>query len=153
MSNKFLKFLKFSQLTYWTAKRYFAKELQLTNKYPKVLMGFFLSKSQPNIINIKDEGQYKIIGVRSYGKGAYINREVAGQQLTMKKYQLAKANQLIWCKVDTKNNTINDTKLIPLSVQENNISGLNFWKKMGFYEIGRCTCDGFDNLSMEYDIS
>ena len=103
MSNKFLKFLKFSQLTYWTAKRYFAKELQLTNKYPKVLMGFFLSKSQPNIINIKDEGQYKIIGVRSYGKGAYINREVAGQQLTMKKYQLAKANQLIWCKVDTKN--------------------------------------------------
>lgn len=103
MNNKFLKFLKFSQLTYWTAKRYFAKELQLTNKYHKVRMGFFLSKSQPNIINIKDEDQYKIIGVRSYGKGAYINREVTGQQLTMKKYQLTKANQLIWCKVDTKN--------------------------------------------------
>lgn len=103
MNNKFLKFLKFSQLTYWTAKRYFAKELQLTNKYPKVLMGFFLSKSQPDIINIKDEDRYKIIGVRSYGKGAFINREVIGQQLTMKKYQLTKANQLIWCKVDTKN--------------------------------------------------
>ena len=44
-------------------------------------------------------------------------------------------------------------KTLKLSVQENNISGLNFWKKMGFYEIGRCTCDGFDNLSMEYDIS
>ena len=44
-------------------------------------------------------------------------------------------------------------KTLKLSVQENNISGLNFWKKMGFYEIDRCTCDGFDNLSMKYDIS
>lgn len=44
-------------------------------------------------------------------------------------------------------------KTLKLSVQENNISGLNFWKKMGFYEIDHCTCDGFDNLSMKYDIS
>lgn len=43
-------------------------------------------------------------------------------------------------------------KNLKLSVQENNISGLNFWKKLGFYEINRCTCDGFDNLSMKYDI-
>lgn len=43
-------------------------------------------------------------------------------------------------------------KNLRLSVQENNISGLNFWKKMGFYEIDRCTCDGFDNLSMKYEI-
>jgi len=43
-------------------------------------------------------------------------------------------------------------KNLKLSVQENNISGLNFWAKMGFYEIDRCTCDGFDNLSMKYDI-
>mgnify|MGYP002803004746 CR=1 FL=1 len=43
-------------------------------------------------------------------------------------------------------------KNLKLSVQENNISGLNFWKKIGFYEINRCTCDGFDNLSMKYDI-
>ena len=44
-------------------------------------------------------------------------------------------------------------KTLKLSVQENNISGLNFWKKMGFYEIDRCICDGFDNLSMKYDVS
>lgn len=43
-------------------------------------------------------------------------------------------------------------KYLRLSVQENNICGLNFWNKMGFYEIDRCTCDGFDNLSMKYDI-
>lgn len=43
-------------------------------------------------------------------------------------------------------------KNLRLSVQENNMSGFNFWKKMGFYEIDRCTCNGFDNLSMKYDI-
>lgn len=41
---------------------------------------------------------------------------------------------------------------LQLSVQENNVSGLAFWKKLGFYEIERCTCNGFDNLSMKYDI-
>jgi len=43
-------------------------------------------------------------------------------------------------------------KSLRLSVQENNTSGLHFWKKMGFSEIDRCACDGFDNLSMKYDI-
>ena len=43
-------------------------------------------------------------------------------------------------------------KTLKLSVQENNVSGLNFWKKIGFYEVNRCACDGFDNLSMKYDV-
>ncbi len=101
--NKFLKFIKFSELTYWTAKRYFITNLKLTNKYPQVLFGKFLSKHSSRIINIEDEKVYKIIGVRSYGKGAYINREVQGQNLNMKKYQLVEPNLLLWCKVDTKN--------------------------------------------------
>ena len=101
--NKFLKFIKFSELTYWTAKRYFITDLKLTNKYPQVLFGKFLAKYSSKIINIEDEKVYKIIGVRSYGKGAYINREVQGQSLNMKKYQLVEPNLLLWCKVDTKN--------------------------------------------------
>ena len=103
MMNKFLKFIKFSELTYWTAKRYFITDLKLTNKYPQVLFGKFLAKYSSKIINIEDEKVYKIIGVRSYGKGAYINREVQGQNLNMKKYQLVEPNLLLWCKVDTKN--------------------------------------------------
>lgn len=39
-----------------------------------------------------------------------------------------------------------------LSVQSNNISGLTFWEKLGFYEVSRCTCEGFDNISMRYDL-
>ncbi len=40
-----------------------------------------------------------------------------------------------------------------LSVQDNNIAGYSFWKKVGFYEIATCTCDGFNNLSMRCEIT
>jgi len=62
-----------------------------------------LSKANIEKIDIKDNEKYKILGVRSYGKGVYINREVFGKNLKMKKYQVAKSNHLYWCKVDTKN--------------------------------------------------
>ncbi len=42
---------------------------------------------------------------------------------------------------------------IQLSVQDNNIAGYSFWKKLGFYEIATCTCDGFNNLSMRCEIT
>ncbi len=40
-----------------------------------------------------------------------------------------------------------------LSVQDNNIAGYSFWKKVGFYEIAVCACDGFNNLSMKCEIN
>lgn len=39
-----------------------------------------------------------------------------------------------------------------LSVQDNNIAGYSFWKKVGFYEIAACTCNGFNNMSMRCEI-
>lgn len=39
---------------------------------------------------------------------------------------------------------------VKLSVQDNNISGFSFWKKLGFYVTERNQCSGFCNLSMEY---
>lgn len=41
-------------------------------------------------------------------------------------------------------------KSVKLSVQDNNISGFSFWKKLGFYVTERNQCSGFCNLSMEY---
>ena len=38
---------------------------------------------------------------------------------------------------------------IKLSVQDNNISGFSFWKKLGFEITEKCECGGFYNLSME----
>ena len=43
-------------------------------------------------------------------------------------------------------------KNVCLSVQDNNVVGTQFWKKLGFYETGRCKGTGFDNLSLRYDI-
>ena len=98
-----LKFINFKDMSYWTTKRFFAKELTFSKKYPLKLFGYFLEKITPKIEQIKDEKNYPIIGVRSYGLGAYINRISLGKNLKMKKYQLAEENHLIWCKVDTKN--------------------------------------------------
>ena len=41
-------------------------------------------------------------------------------------------------------------KCIRLSVQDNNISGLSFWKHLGFSIIAEAKCENFKNLTMEY---
>ena len=99
----FLNFINFTDLSYWTTKRFFAKELVFSKKHPLKFFGYFLEKISPKIEQIQDDVDYSIIGVRSYGMGAYINRISQGRNLKMKKYQLAEENHLIWCKVDTKN--------------------------------------------------
>ncbi len=38
---------------------------------------------------------------------------------------------------------------VKLSVQDNNLSGYPFWKKMGFKAAGVTECEGFFNVSME----
>ena len=43
-------------------------------------------------------------------------------------------------------------KYIRLSVQDNNISGLSFWKRLGFSVISETECETFKNLTMEYTI-
>ena len=58
---------------------------------------------------IQPEGTYTIAGVSSYGLWARNRRTVKGSELTMKKYSKLKTNQLIWCKVDTKNGSFSVT--------------------------------------------
>jgi type I restriction enzyme S subunit len=67
------------------------------------ILGCAISMPKANYINIEDNKEYRIAGVKSYGKGVVIRRTVMGSSLTMKKYQVIKENQLMWCKVDTKN--------------------------------------------------
>ena len=69
----------------------------------KSYLVFFLKKVNISKVTIQDDKEYKILGVRSYGKGAYVNRTVNGSTLKMREYQQAKINHLFWCKVDTKN--------------------------------------------------
>ena len=72
-------------------------------KYSLVHFSEIISKTAVQKENISNEKSYKIVGVKSYGKGAYLNRTVKGNTLTMKQYQVCSIDYLIWCKVDTKN--------------------------------------------------
>jgi len=93
----------FSELNVWDVKTFFHLTDIFNKKYPVVLFGEFLKKPQIDKVQIKDSEEYKILGARAYGKGAFVNRIVKGKTLKMRTYQQAKVNHLFWCKVDTKN--------------------------------------------------
>ena len=101
--SKYIKAVDFLNLFSWDVKAYLNKSSQFNQSYPFVLFGEFLNKPNIEKIKIDDEDEYKILGVRSYGKGVFPNRIVKGKTLKMREYQKAKNNHLFWCKVDTKN--------------------------------------------------
>lgn len=71
--------------------------------WDKVKLGEFLKLEKNNLIAIEPHIEYVIAGVQNNGKGIVNKRTVFGSELTMKEYQLIYNNQLLWCKVDTKN--------------------------------------------------
>lgn len=103
MIQKKLHFISYSYLYKWDAKFYLTNETIFNPIFKQVLFGDFLSKASIEKVKILDEEKYKILGVRSYGKGVFLNRESLGKDLKMKEYYKAKPNHLFWCKVDTKN--------------------------------------------------
>ncbi|MBE0573606.1 restriction endonuclease subunit S, partial [Candidatus Dojkabacteria bacterium] len=103
IANKYINTIDFLTLLSWDVKAYLNKSGIFNPSYTFVLFGEFLKKPQIQKVKIEDDKEYKILGVRSYGKGAYANRTVLGKTLKMREYQQAKVNHLFWCKVDTKN--------------------------------------------------
>ncbi|MCB9046556.1 MAG: restriction endonuclease subunit S [Chitinophagales bacterium] len=71
----------------------------------------FLKIQKDNYVDIDDASSYIIAGVQNYGRGIVNRRQVLGSELTMKKYQVISPNQLMWCKVDTKNGAFGITQL------------------------------------------
>lgn len=103
IANKYINSIDFLTLLSWDVKAYLSKSDKFNPSFPLVLFGEFLKKPQIEKVKIEDDKEYKILGVRSYGKGVFANRTVLGKTLKMREYQQAKANHLFWCKVDTKN--------------------------------------------------
>lgn len=99
----FLSTVDFSKLQNWDVKTILGFEYKFSEKIPLVLFGAFLYKANIEKVKINDKKTYSILGVRSYGKGVYINRTVEGGSLKMKTYQQSESDTLFWCKVDTKN--------------------------------------------------
>ena len=101
--SKYINTIDFLGLFSWDVKAYLSQSSTFNPSFPLVFFGEFLSKPNIEKIKINDEDEYKILGVRSYGKGVFANRTVKGKTLKMREYQKAKNNHLFWCKVDTKN--------------------------------------------------
>jgi type I restriction enzyme, S subunit len=66
-------------------------------------LGDIITLRKGNTIEIQDTETYRISGIQNYGKGVIVRRVVKGAELTMRQYQVIEPNQLMWCKVDTKN--------------------------------------------------
>lgn len=98
-----LEFIRFKEFNKWSVHLLTDNSLVYTNKYPSAYFKEFTKKAIIKKIKIEDNKTYKILGVRSYGLGVFLNREVLGSTLTMKTYQQVKKDHLFWCKVDTKN--------------------------------------------------
>lgn len=103
IANRYINSIDFLNLFSWDVKAYLNKSNQFSSSYPFVLFGEFIKRPNIEKVKIIDSVEYKILGVRSYGKGAFVNRTVKGKTLKMREYQKAKPNHLFWCKVDTKN--------------------------------------------------
>jgi type I restriction enzyme, S subunit len=101
--SKLLDFVQFNSLNTWSIHLLQENNLLFSNKYPLAYFKEFTKKGNIEKVDINDNEIYKILGVRSYGSGIYLNRKVLGSSLKMRKYQKAKINHLFWCKVDTKN--------------------------------------------------
>jgi type I restriction enzyme S subunit len=75
-----------------------------------IKLGDVISLDKTIKVDIQDNVEYTIAGVQSYGKGVLNKRKELGINMTMKQYQLIEPNQLMWCKVDTKNGAFGITK-------------------------------------------
>lgn len=100
---KYISTVPFSGLFNWDVKIILGDNIITSKKHPMKPFSYFTRPANIQKVKIEDEHEYKIIGVRSYGLGAYKNRITKGKYLKMKVYQQAKLNHLFWCKVDTKN--------------------------------------------------
>ncbi|RLA72510.1 MAG: restriction endonuclease subunit S [Epsilonproteobacteria bacterium] len=101
--SKLLNLIRFTNLNKWSVHLLTDNNLVFTDKYPTVYFKEFTKKGNIEKVKIEDNKTYKILGVRTYGLGVFLNREVLGSTLTMKTYQQVKKDHLFWCKVDTKN--------------------------------------------------
>lgn len=98
-----LKFIPFNEANSWNVVLLLNEVDIFNDSFEIVSFEVFASKPVIKKIKIFNDKTYKILGVRSYGKGAFVNRIIKGDSLKMRTYQQAKTNHLFWCKVDTKN--------------------------------------------------
>lgn len=72
----FLEFIDFMKLGNWDYKTYNNINISYNGGYSIVNLGEVLSNANIKWVDIQPKEEYSILGVKSYGKGVYINRTV-----------------------------------------------------------------------------
>ncbi|MEI7511375.1 MAG: restriction endonuclease subunit S [Candidatus Peregrinibacteria bacterium] len=98
-AKKYLREIQFAELLLWDVKRLFLSKSKYSHQIVK--LGDIFSVAKMEWIEIENDKEYPILGVRGQGQGVYINRIAKGKELTMRKYQKSKAFHLFYCKVRT----------------------------------------------------
>ena len=83
------------------ASEYFENHNAKNDNFTKLSKLLDLYSETP--VTINPDQSYKVLGVRSHGKGCFISKIVKGVELKKSlKYRPVKNDSLFWCKVDTK---------------------------------------------------
>ena len=91
----FLEFVDFMKLENWDYKTYNNIEMNYNCRYSIVNLGKVLSNANIKWVDIKPEEEYSILGVRTYGKGVYINRTVKRKKIKDEKVSKIRSKSLI----------------------------------------------------------
>ena len=83
------------------ASEYFENHNAKNDNFTKLSKLLDLYSETP--VTLNPDQSYKVLGVRSHGKGCFISKIVKGIELKKSlKYRPVKNDSLFWCKVDTK---------------------------------------------------
>lgn len=100
--NTYLKYIDLVLLENWSVQGVLNAQFNYSKKYEQARIGDFLIKSR-NIVNIKDEKEYKRVTVKINNKGVLLRNTEKGINIGTKKQYRAKAGQFIVSKIDARN--------------------------------------------------
>ncbi|MDO4230471.1 MAG: restriction endonuclease subunit S [Capnocytophaga sp.] len=102
MEYKYLKWVDFKEISFWSVAYYRNKGNLFNQYFEKTILKDVLIPSR-NIIEIKDEIQYKRITVKVNANGVVLRDEVFGKEIGTKRQFLVKGGEFIVSKIDARN--------------------------------------------------
>ncbi len=93
---KLLKYVNYNELRHWSVNNLLLMEELYKAEVEVLPLGKVLKKTKTEKIKVEDNKRYAILGIKSYGKGIYINKESYGKDLRVKYYQNSIPNNLAW---------------------------------------------------------
>lgn len=99
---KYLRFVRFKSLGNWSVRHILGMDMGFTHRFPMVPIGNVLERSS-NLVEVKDDIEYKQITLRTNGGGAILRDIKFGKDIGTKKQYVVSSGQFIMSKIDARN--------------------------------------------------